>query len=81
MIRDKLIDELYRILDLAYCHTLTKLNKDLDPSMSPEEMWIPLKRLEEKLEQYHLTMLLQSLFESDVEVEKLEPKDGYEHFK
>lgn len=81
MIRDKLVDELYRIADLAYRHTLTRLNKDLDPPMSPEEMWIPLKRLEEKLEQYHLTMLLQSLFEQDVKVSKLEPKDEYEHFK
>ncbi len=81
MIRDKPVDELFRILDLAYCNTLMKINKGLgDKPLTPEEMWIPLKRIEEKFNQYHLTVLLQSLFEGNIEAEKLEPKDGFAHY-
>ena len=81
MIRNKLVDDLFRITDLAFCNTIMKINKNNEPSLSPEEIWISFKRLEEKLHLFNLTVFLQTLFSDEEGVIKPEPKGGYAHYK
>ena len=58
MIRDKIVDEVFRIVDLAYTNMLKKVSKDLDPPMTVEEMCLPLIRLQKKMDEYMLRDML-----------------------
>ncbi len=80
MIRDKVVDEVFRIIDLAYCHTIVKVNKDLNPPMSMEEMGIPLIRLQKKMDEYMLREFLVYYTEEEI-AKNIEPEKGFAHFR
>ena len=81
MIRDKIVDEVFRIVDLAYTNTLKKVSKDLDPPMTVEEMCLPLIRLQKKMDEYMLRDMLLFIIDDMATPKDTEPMKGFAHYR